>query len=424
MVALENLSALSMQNFDAFAPRGQREQKLAALRQDLENVGTDDWQRRLGQAIDPSQRELARRHAVSLSHCGNRLSVDALLAYLREDRTRNPYPEWKKKHRGDGTRFNARDVVNPRSLQEVTRALGRLGGDTEIPELVETASRHLDPKSGNLFLAEACIEALGGIGSQAAEQALLDLIPKLPPYYKHCHWYGDHEALIACHSAPVHARIIEALDSIGSTRVGPHVPALIRMVPTDPDRALFPGSDDVETLTGRVIRRSGRASEVIDTCLQLLGDPDATATPEIRAALGDVHTAWAGTPGPEIRAAQILSVVARDASDELRIRAAFERCRIMPNAIARVYDTGIPVVNELPDRHWTSFYLARTLGQIGSKQSVASLRSALDDFPAEAAFGRPDPLGPGVHFLHNDLTPCWRAALANSPSRGSTRCTV
>ncbi|MBM4050460.1 MAG: HEAT repeat domain-containing protein, partial [Planctomycetes bacterium] len=24
----------------------------------------------------------------------------------------------------------------------------------------------------------------------------------------------------------------------------------------------------------------------------------------------------------------------------------------------------------------------------------------------------PDPLGPGVLFLHNDLTPCWRAAVA------------
>ena len=31
---------------------------------------------------------------------------------------------------------------------------------------------------------------------------------------------------------------------------------------------------------------------------------------------------------------------------------------------------------------------------------------------AEAAAGRPDPLGPGVLFLHNDLTPCWRAAVA------------
>ena len=36
----------------------------------------------------------------------------------------------------------------------------------------------------------------------------------------------------------------------------------------------------------------------------------------------------------------------------------------------------------------------------------------LETEPAEAALGHPDPLGPGVLFLHNDLTPCWRAAVA------------
>ncbi len=412
LVALGNLSGLELAGFDAFAPNERREQSLAELRQRLAGVGSTAWQRRLTNSLDPASRDLARRSAVSLAHCGDQESVKVLLDYLLAERSNNPFPEWKKKHRGDGTRFNARDAVNPRSLQEVTRALGRLGGDDEIPVLAETVARNLHPKSGNLFLAEACVEALGRIGSSAAEQALLGLIPQLPPYHEHCHWYGDHEALIACHAAPVHARIVEALDSIGSTAAGPHVPALIRMVPTDPDRALFPGSDDVETLTGRVIRRSGRADELIETCLHVLGDPQAGHDSDLRTALGDVHEAWAGTPGAEIRAAQVLSLVARDPSFESRIRAAFERCRALPSRIARVYDTGIPVVNELPVRHWTSFYLARTLGQIASVESVASLRGALDDFPAEAASGRPDPLGPGVHFLHNDLTPCWRAAAA------------
>ena len=36
----------------------------------------------------------------------------------------------------------------------------------------------------------------------------------------------------------------------------------------------------------------------------------------------------------------------------------------------------------------------------------------LADSPPEAASGRPDPLGPGVLFIHNDLTPCWRAEVA------------
>ncbi len=40
------------------------------------------------------------------------------------------------------------------------------------------------------------------------------------------------------------------------------------------------------------------------------------------------------------------------------------------------------------------------------------LLESLENEPAEAATGHPDPLGPGVLFLHNDLTPCWRAAVA------------
>jgi HEAT repeat protein len=36
----------------------------------------------------------------------------------------------------------------------------------------------------------------------------------------------------------------------------------------------------------------------------------------------------------------------------------------------------------------------------------------LDKSAPEAASGRPDPLGPGVLFLHDDLTPCWRAEVA------------
>lgn len=411
-VALENLSGRSLDDFDPFASREARKDRLEALTGKLADVGSPAWQRELAASLDPADRDQARRTAVSLAHCGDSAEVSALVDYLLRERTNNPLPKWKQKHRGDGTRFNSRSEVNPRSIQEVTRAVGSLGSDEQVPALAETAAQNLDPKTGNLFLAEACVEALGEIGTPAAERALLDLIPQLPPYHEHCYWYGDHPALIACHAAPIHALIIEALDSLGSTAAGPHVPALIRMVPTDPDRALFPGSDDFETLVGRVIRRSGRKTEVVESCLHGLGEAEAKPTPDLLEAIKDVHGAWAGTPGLEIRAAQILSLVTRDPADEPGVRAAFERFRSLPNDIPRVYDIGIPVVTELPNRHWTSFYLARTLGQIGSRSSVASLRSALDDCSPEAAPGRPDPLGPGVHFLHNDLTPCWRAAAA------------
>jgi hypothetical protein len=111
-------------------------------------------------------------------------------------------------------------------------------------------------------------------------------------------WYSDHEALYACHASPVHARVIEALDRIGSTRAGPIVPQIIRSVPTDPDRALFLETDTYELLAGRVIRRSGRGDELIETCLALLGDPAAKAAEDLRQALGATRS----TPGPAIPA--------------------------------------------------------------------------------------------------------------------------
>ena len=226
-------------------------------------------------------------------------------------RETNPFPAWRADHghRGDGTRFNSLDAVNPRALQEVTRALA-IGGDPVVPLLAETAAAHLNPETGNLFLAESAVEALARIGSPAAESALLGLLPALPPYFTHSRWYGDHDALIACHAAPVHARIVAALDKLGSRGAAPHIPALVRMVPTDPDRALLPANDDFETLVGRVIRRSGQGDALVNACLSLLGDPEA-ANPDSRVveAISDVHAAWAGRPCKEIRAAQILSLV-------------------------------------------------------------------------------------------------------------------
>ena len=66
----------------------------------------------------------------------------------------------------------------------------------------------------------------------------------------------------------------------------------------------------------------------------------------------------------------------------------------------------------LPAKHWVCFYLARSLGNLALPASIDTLIVSLRDEPAEAATGSPDPLGPGVLFLHNDLTPCWRAAAA------------
>ena len=189
------------------------------------------------------------------------------------------------------------------------------------------------------------------------------------------------------------------------------MPHFIRSVPTDPDRALFSYNDDYEAVTGRVIRRNGAEAAVVETCLATLGDTEATPVKEIQQAFG-THGAWAGRPDPENRAAQTLSLVCRDRKYEPRVRAAFDRYRAKPVDIIREFDTGIPVVHKLPGRHWVSFYLARALGNLAAPESADALMAALTESPPEGAAGHPDPLGPGVLFLHQDLTPCWRAAVA------------
>jgi hypothetical protein len=187
---------------------------------------------------------------------------------------------------------------------------------------------------------------------------------------------------------------------------------LIGSVPTDFDRALMLANDDYETVTGNVIRRNDPQNAVIETCLSILGDPQAIPAKVIADAIAKVHGAWGGKPDAENRAAQILSLVCRDSKFEPRLRAAFARYAAKPNTIERVFSTGIPVVNALPARHWICFFLARTLGNLGDARSVETLLAALEKSPKEFATGSPDPLGPGVLFLHNDLTPCWRAAAA------------
>jgi hypothetical protein len=278
--------------------------------------------------------------------------------------------------------------------------------------LAETLAQHSKPNTGNLFLAEAAAEALGLIGTPEAEQALIDAFARLGDYPAYTSWYGDHGALMACHASPVHYLIPEALDAMGSTRAAGIVPHLIRSVPIDPDRALLLRNDDCEAIIGRVIRRCGSEEAVVETCLAILGDPKATRSKEIEAGIARIHRCWAGHPQQENRAAQILSLVCSDRKYEPRIRAAFEQYRATEVTIQRVFDKGIPVVHVLPLKHWVCFYLARTLGNLADPKSADWLMATLEQSPQEAANGYPDPLGPGVLFLHNDLTPCWRAAVA------------
>ncbi len=357
-------------------------------------------------------RDVVRRAAVALGHVGGGETARAALREtLKKMRDDTAYVEWRKAHQGDDAKFVAQDAVNPRTVQEVARALGRLKDRAAVPLLAETLKRHADPDTGNLFLAEAAAEALGGIGTPEAEAALIETFAALKDYPLFTSWYGDHGALMACHASPVHLRIVEALDTLSATNAAALVPHLIRCVPTDPDRALFPENDDCETLIGRVIRRQGAEARVSETCLAVLGDPQAARDKDIEAALGRVHGAWAGTPDIANRAAQILSLACRDRQYVPRVQGAFARYSALTNDIPRVFDKGIPVVLKLPARHWVCFYLGRTLGMLGDVRSIDTLLAALAS-PNEFAGGSPDPLGPGILFLQNDLTPCWRASAA------------
>ena len=411
-VALENLTGHT-EPFTAFAPPKTRSAQSAQWTDWFKKTDWNTIEQELIQRLGTSDPSVVRRAAVALGHTGGPDACRALRESLSKAREVNPLPEWRKTHRGDGTQFNSLSPVNPRTIQALARALGYRRDTDAVPLLAETLDRNSNPATGNLFLAEACAEALGCIATPEAGPALVTSFSRLTDYIHYTVWYGDHSALMACHASPLHSFILEALDALESTQAAAIVPAIIRSVPTDFDRALFPANDDYETLAGRVIRRNDPQASVTETCLAILGDPKAARTPEIATAIGAVHGAWGGTPTLEIRAAQILSLTCRDQALEPRVRASLDRYRNQPPSdIPRVFSTGIPVINKLPVKNWVCFFLARNLGHLAAKDSMEALLAVLEQTPPEAASGFPDPTGPGVLFLHNDLTPCYRAEAA------------
>jgi HEAT repeat protein len=268
--------------------------------------------------------------------------------------------------------------------------------------------------------AAAAAEAIGRIGAAVpearskAEEALLGAYESLRPFQTYCGAYGDHSALHACHASPMHHRIAEALDAIGSTNTGKIVPLVVQSMPTDPDRGLLLETDAVERMIGRVVARSGRADEVIETCLSVLGDTEAKPVEELVAVVTSSPRAWAGNPVGEVRAAQVVSAVCLDAKYGPRVLAALDRYRRMP---ASPIPSGLGNPATLPTGHWTAFFLARTLGRMKFTGAVDALIDGVDKGSPEASLGRP--AAPAVHvlYIHNTMTPCWRAAAADALGR-------
>ena len=425
-IALENLTGHLEAGYNAFAPLAERNGQARAWRAWFAGTNWDAIEQQLVARLQSGDRDAIRRAAVTLGHVGGSRAREALRAYVSAERLNNPYPVWRKRYRGDGARFNSLSEANPRTLQAATRSLGYLNDAASTEMLAKAVADNSDSTNGNLFLAEAAAEALGRIGTPRAQDALVASMKGLRDYFYYTGWYGDHSALYACHSSPVHYFITQALDATGSTRAAEIVPHLIRSVPTDPDRALMPYNDDCETLVGRVIRRNGAEATVTQTCLSILGDEQAKPVKEIADAIRTTYKAWAGKPDPENRAAHILSLVCRDRSYEPRISAALDRYRDKPvraDLIRAFGGGGLP--RATPVKHWVCFFLARQLGNLGDSRlatpveqrpvrdaTVDSLIAVLEKCPPEAAAGRPPADDPAVLFLHNDLTPCYRAAAA------------
>lgn len=297
---------------------------------------------------------------------------------------------------------------NLRATLAAMRELGHLR-DTKAVALLARALRENLPKrtakaEGShefgwlqrpVQLAAGAADALGWIGNAEAERVLLDAFPRLEDFTYYTLQNGDHEWLKGCHSSLPHYRIAEALDALGSRDTKKIVPTLLKSVPIDTDRGLLFENDAYETITARVINRSGLADETIETCLAVLGDRNAPESVTLFNAITNSPPALSVGPlDPKSRAAQLLSIVCFDSKYASRVRTAFNDFRAEPPS---------------RERSWICFYLARTLGKLRDDGSVDSLIAALEKDATEASFGLVAP--PNV-FLNHAMTPCYRASAA------------
>jgi len=290
------------------------------------------------------------------------------------------------------------------------RALGHLHDAAAVDLLAGILERNIvktpvqPPKSHEFgwaaapdHLAGAAAEALGWIGTPEAEDRLIAAFDKLAEFWYYTFRTADHSWLMGCHSSIPHYRIAEALDAIGSRKAAALTGKLLQSVPMDPDRGLLHENDAYETVTARVIHRNGMGPQVVDACLAVLGDgTPGDLTASVTASPPAVSV---GVLSPESRAAHLLSVVCLRPEDAPRVRAAFQRYRAQPPS---------------RKRSWTCFFLARTLGKLRDRGSVALLRDAVDHDPTEFSFGVPD--APNV-FIHHAMTPVYRAAAADALGR-------
>jgi HEAT repeat protein len=388
-VALEHLTGHA-EEFNPYGDRTLHANHAAAWRRWFE---THDWttiESDLLVRVDSQHPVVSHRAIEALGHVGSAPGKAALRRFLE----------------------SGRDDSLVARLAAI-RALGHLGDESAVALLARILEENIaktpvKPQKSHEFgwaappdhLAGAAAEALGWIATPEAEDRLIAACGKLVEFWYYTFRTADHSWLMGCHSSIPHYRIVEALDAVGSRKAAGLTGKLLEAVPMDPDRGLLYENDAYETVTARVIQRNGMGHPVVEACLAVLGDAEAEGSPElIKAVTASPPAVSVGVLSAESRAAHLLSVVCLRPEDAPRVRAAFERYRA-----------------EQPSRKrsWTCFFLARTLGKLRDRGSVDALRAALDDEPAEASFGIPDP--PNV-FIHQAMTPVHRAAAADALGR-------
>lgn len=391
-VALENLTGHTA-SFNAYDD-AQRKKGAEAWRLWLQRNPWDKVEEDLIARLTSRDPVIEMKAVEALGHIGAEEAKGALRAFVKEKQS-----------------------ADLRATLAAMRALGHLRDESAVPMLAQILKDNVGPKPGDapanpelgwlqlpVHLAAGAAEALGWIGTPAAERALLEVYPTLQPFWYYTNRTGDHGWLMGCHSSVLHYRIAEALDAMDSTETASIVPFLLRSVPIDTDRALLFENDSYEWLVAHIVARSGRSGEVAEACLSAMGDREAAvaasagkATPDMVAAVTASPPAESVGPlGPESRAALLASIVCLDGKHTPRLRAAFDRYRAQPPS---------------RERSWVCFYLARALGKLRDRGSVPSLLAALNSDPTEASFGFELP--PNV-FIYKAMTPFYRAAAAYS----------
>jgi HEAT repeat protein len=303
---------------------------------------------------------------------------------------------------------------NPKSelriLMAAMRSLGYLQDREAVPLLIEIMNENLNgPGKGGwneggfnqkpVYLSATAAEALGRIGGEEVEKALLATFPNLGNFEQHVFHSGDHSWLMSAQASPIYFRTLEGLDRMESTNAGPLVPLMIISIPSDKDRGLLYELDTYEKLVSRMIERSGQTDAVMEACLEVLGEGPISGPendPQLIAAVSHAphNEAHIRKHSAQARAAQVVSVICTDLKYADRIRTV-----LLDYRAAEASET----------RAWVCFMLTRTLGRLGDVDSIDLLVEMLEKDPTEASLGlNPPP----AHIIYKAWRPFYRPAAA------------